>query len=660
MRSYFVTGGTGFLGRRLVPLLLERPDCDRVYVLVRERSRPRLAELTERWPHPERVVPVVGDLTADHLGVDPATLPEPPEHVLHLGAVYDLTADPAVNEAANVAGTRNALDFAARAGARWFHHVSSIAVAGEHPGRFTERDFDLGQRLPTSYHETKFAAEKLVREQNRVPYRVYRPSAVVGDSRTGEMDKVDGPYYFFPAFTRLARLPAWLPLLAPELGKSNVVPVDYVVRAMVHLVHADAESGATYHLAAPESQSLNEIYNAFAGAAGGPRVVRTLPVDLSGPLRRAGRALARPGSVRRQALTAALREVGIPAEVLPALSSPVEFDTTATRAALAGTGIECPPLAEYAPTLYRYWAEHLDVDRARRAEHGAPLLGRRVMITGASAGIGREVARQAARRGATVLLVARRADELDALRDEIVAAGGQAHGYPCDLTDPEAVDATVKRVLAEHGAVDMLVNNAGRSIRRSVALSTNRIHDFERTMALNYFAPLRLTFALLPAMIEQRFGHVVNVTTQGLQNHTPRFAAYLASKAALDEFGKVAGRDLLAEGVTFSLVRLPLVRTAMSAPSAKVYRRFRALDAEQAAALVVRALERRREVINMPAGAAADLADRVAPHSMRLLTHLAAYQAMPETAPDTRRLEPRRHPVVAVAATVARLLWRPR
>ncbi|WP_116046938.1 SDR family oxidoreductase [Amycolatopsis palatopharyngis] len=659
MGSYFVTGGTGFLGRRLIGRLLDRPGCEAVYVLVRERSRHRLSELTEQWPNSELVVPVVGDLTADELGVDPATLRIPLDHVVHLGAVYDLTADPKDNENANVLGTANVIAFAKRARARWLHHVSSIAVAGEHHGRFTEQDFDLGQRLPTSYHATKFAAEKLVRDQSEVAYRVYRPAAVVGDSVTGEMDKVDGPYYFFPTFAKLAGLPSRLPLVAPRLGSSNIVPVDYVVDAMEHLMHTDADSGATYHLASPRSQSLTEVYNVFAAAAGGPKVVTTLPFDLSAGLRRSGRALTGTGRqpLRLKATAAVISEIGIPAEVLPVLSTPVEFDTTATRDALAGSGLRCPPLREYAGQLYRYWADNLDVDRARR---GQPIRGRTALITGASAGIGRAVAVAVARQGATVLLVARRGEELESVRAEITATGGTAMAYPCDLTDAEAVDAAVKRILAEHGPVDLLVNNAGRSIRRSVAMSTDRIHDYERTMALNYFAPLRLTLALLPSMIEQRFGHVVNVTTQGLQNHTPRFSAYLSSKAALDEFGKVAGRDLLAEGITFSSVRLPLVRTAMSAPSAKVYRRVRSLSAEQAADLVVRALRTRREVLNLPAGTAAELADRLAPRTMRTLTHLAAYQAMPETAPDTRSKQRRTHPVVAVAAALTRLVWRPR
>lgn len=184
---------------------------------------------------------MVGDLTEPRLGVDAAGLPHL-DHVVHLAAVYDFTADEETNRRANVEGTRHLLAFAATAGAGLVHHVSSIAVAGDHAGRFTEADFDLGQHFGSPYHATKFQAEKLVREQP-LPYRVYRPSAVVGDSRTGEMDKIDGPYYFLPAISRLAALPRRLPLAAPDLGGTNLVPVDYVVEAMEYLMHRDMRPG---------------------------------------------------------------------------------------------------------------------------------------------------------------------------------------------------------------------------------------------------------------------------------------------------------------------------------------------------------------------------------------------------------------------------------
>jgi thioester reductase-like protein len=234
MTRYLVTGGTGFLGRRLITRLLTRPDCDGLYVLVRPRSLDRFASLTQEWDT-SRVVAVPGDLTEPGLGI--TDLPGPVDHVVHLGAVYDFTAAEDVNRAVNVTGTRNVIAFAGQVGAQCLHHISSVAVAGTYRGRFTEADFDLGQDLPSPYHATKFEAEKLVRTQEVVPWRVYRPAAVVGDSQTGEMDKADGPYYFLPAITRLSRLPARLPLVVPWLGSTNIVPVDYVVDAIAHLMH---------------------------------------------------------------------------------------------------------------------------------------------------------------------------------------------------------------------------------------------------------------------------------------------------------------------------------------------------------------------------------------------------------------------------------------
>ncbi|MBP2319957.1 thioester reductase-like protein/short-subunit dehydrogenase [Kibdelosporangium banguiense] len=656
MSRYFLTGGTGFLGRALISRLVAQPDCQAVYVLVRAGSLARFDALARQWDT-NRAIPVIGDLTEPGLGV--SSIPGDIDHVVHLGAIYDFTASEQSNREVNVTGTRNVIDFAGQVHADWLHHVSSVAVAGDHHGRFTERDFDLGQQLPSPYHATKFAAEKLIREQRTVPWRVYRPAAVVGDSRTGQMDKIDGPYYFLPAITRLSRLPARLPLIVPQLGSTNIVPVDYVVDAMAHLIHAPAESGATYHLGAPRNQTLTDVYNAFAGPAGAPKIVAS--PRLAGVVRGgrmaghlASQAIDRlPGG--REARDAVLTELGIPPQVLPHLAMEPKFDTTATQEALAANGIEAPDLAAYAPRLLRYWSEHLDPYRVRRRiDRADPLAGRRILITGASSGIGRATALAVATRGAQVLLVARREDELNDVRREIMAAGGSASVYPCDLTDSASVNALIKQVLADHNAVDMLVNNAGRSIRRSVYLSVDRMHDFERTMALNYFAPLRLTLGLLPHMRERRFGHIVTVTTMGLQSDTPRFSAYLASKAAIEEFGRVAGRETLADGITFTSVRMPLVRTPMI-ETTNAYREMPAMSPKRAAQMVVDALVDRPEVESRPEGVAMELARLAAPRTSRRVANLL-YRMMPETAPEARTR--RQPPLATVAATLTRLVWR--
>ncbi|MFW6774198.1 SDR family NAD(P)-dependent oxidoreductase [Nocardioides sp. CPCC 205120] len=262
------------------------------------------------------------------------------------------------------------------------------------------------------------------------------------------------------------------------------------------------------------------------------------------------------------------------------------------------------------------------VVRTLTGDPTSPLAGRTVLVTGASSGVGEATARAVAARGATVLLVARRAAELDRVRDAIEAAGGTAYTFVVDLTDGPAVDALVRRVVAEFGPVDHLVNNAGRSIRRSLDLTHDRLHDFERTMAVNYFGPLRLTMGLLPAMRAQRFGHVVNVVTWGVQVKSPKFAAYIASKTALDVFGRIAGRETYRDNVTFTNVRLPLVRTDMVAPT-EAYSRVPALTPEQAALKIVRALEERPITVDVLPARVAEIANVVAPRLTDLVFSLA-------------------------------------
>src|SRR6478672_5674879 len=235
--SYFVTGATGFIGRHLVQELVDHREGE-IFVLVRQGSMSRMETLMRRWAS-DRVVPVVGDLSEPGLGVDEGWVDEhrgDVDHFFHLAAIYDMTADDEANEAMNVGGTRNALDLAESLQVGCFHQVSSVAAAGDYHGRFDETMFDEGQPLPSPYHRTKFESERIVRSDSTVPWRVYRPAIVVGDSQTGAMDKIDGPYYFFPLMKMLRdRLPAWLPLVGADLGDTNVVPVDYVAQAIDHL-----------------------------------------------------------------------------------------------------------------------------------------------------------------------------------------------------------------------------------------------------------------------------------------------------------------------------------------------------------------------------------------------------------------------------------------
>jgi len=631
--SYFVTGATGFIGRHLVERLLMREGD--VHVLVRPESIGRLDALIHRWGGEGRVRPVLGDLSKPLLGVDPAQIAElrgEIDHFFHLAAIYDMTASEAQDRLANVEGTRHAVALATALDAGCLHHASSIAVAGAYRGVFREDMFDEGQPLTHPYHRTKFEAEKIVRDERAVPWRVYRPAVVVGHSQTGEMDKIDGPYYFFKLIQRLGgAVPSWLPLVAPELGDTNVVPVDYVAAAMDHIAHQPGLDGQAFHLVSPRPQRGAEVVNAFARAAGAPRIAVQLDDGVTFGMTGAARSIAMrmPGArlVRRQLLA----QVGIPDEVIDHVALVPRFTTEETERALDGSGIEVPELETYARVLWEYWEANLDPGLFKQDRSLTNAVnGRTILITGASSGIGRAAALKLARAGGIPLLVARSADRLEEVRDEISQFGGTAYVYSADVSDPDSIDRLVAQVLADHPAVDILVNNAGRSIRRSVALSYDRFHDFERTVQLNYLGAVKLILALLPHMRARKSGHIVNVSSIGVQTSPPRFSAYVASKAALDAFTRVVGSETIADRVTFTTIHMPLVRTPMIAPT-KLYNSFPTISPEEAADLICEAIRAKPKQINTRLGTFGEVAYALAPKAVDQLLHLA-YRVFPDSA----------------------------
>ena len=390
MTTYLLTGSTGLIGRHLLVKLLDDPDA-RVHALVRAGSVGRLEAALAELPVSvrDRVHVVTGDLAETDLGVTRTTrrgLRNKIDHLVHLAALYDMTAGAERNEQINVEGTRRVVELAEDLQVGVLHHVSSVAVAGEAHGTFAEKDFDRGQPLPSPYHRTKFESEKIVREAN-VPWRVYRPAIVLGDSRTGEMDKVDGPYYFFPTIDALSRLPRRMrtPIVLPGLGDSNVVPVDYVVDAMAALIHRPGLDGRAFHLVHPRPQPFVEIYNAFATHAGAPKVTGTVPGTSVWPAARIAAKVvgAVPGAGLGYHLT--LQRLGVPSEVVPHMVFEPHFASEVTRAELDAAGVPPPPeLSAYAARLWAYWAANLDPNRFRRHGPRGELDGRVVAITGAS------------------------------------------------------------------------------------------------------------------------------------------------------------------------------------------------------------------------------------------------------------------------------------
>jgi NAD(P)-dependent dehydrogenase (short-subunit alcohol dehydrogenase family) len=325
-----------------------------------------------------------------------------------------------------------------------------------------------------------------------------------------------------------------------------------------------------------------------------------------------------------------LRDLGIPADAIKMINYPTRFDAREAERALRGTKIRVPDLRTYAWKLWDYWERHLDPDLFVDHSLSGKVKGRTVLITGGSSGIGKAVAQKIAAAGAKVLICARGADELEATRKEITDAGGNCHSYIVDLSDTKACDELVQKVLAEHKKVDVLINNAGRSIRRAIASSYDRFHDFERTMQLNYFGSLRLIMGFLPGMTEHHRGHIINISSIGVLTNAPRFSAYVASKAALDAFSRCAQAEFSDNGINFTTVNMPLVKTPMIAPT-KMYDSVPTLTPDEAADMIVEAIVERPVRLATRLGVFAQIFYAIAPRAYEILMN-TAFRLFPDSA----------------------------
>jgi NAD(P)-dependent dehydrogenase (short-subunit alcohol dehydrogenase family) len=631
--SYFVTGGTGFIGQNLIPLLLARRGT--IYVLVRPGSLERLEQLKAGWGRSARkIVAVTGDLTKPYLGITPAQrkkLQGKIDHVFHLAAIYDLKADAAAQEAANIKGTTHAVRFAEAVSAKRFHHVSSIAAAGLYPGTFTEDMFDEAIGLENPYFRTKHDSEGIVRSKCKVPWRIYRPGIVVGDSRTGAIDKIDGPYYFFKLIQKMRRaMPSWMPALGIEGGRINIVPVDYVVEAINYLAHKQGLDGRCFHLTDPKPKRIGEVLNLFAEAAHAPQM--TMRVDarlfnyIPGAIKQGLAMLPPIRRITRQIF----KDLGMPPDVLQFINYPTRFDSRETQKALKGSGIKVPRLEDYAWRLWDYWERHLDpdlfIDRSLRGH----VKGKVVVVTGGSSGIGEATALMMARAGARVAIVARDREKLAETVRQIAEEGGEARSFSADLSDMEACDAVIDQIEHDMGQIEILVNNAGRSIRRAIAASYDRFHDFERCMQLNYFGSLRLILRVLPTMTKRRSGHIINISSIGVLSNAPRFSAYVSSKAALDAFSRCAASEFSDAGVSFTTINMPLVRTPMIAPT-KIYENLPTITPDEAAVMVKQAVIYKPQRIATRLGIFAQVLHAVAPKVSEIIMN-SAFRMFPDSA----------------------------
>ena len=631
--AYFVTGATGFIGRFLVANLLKRGKP--IHVLIRRSSQKKLADLREHWGASDsQVIAVSGDLAKKNLGIgdaDVKKLAGAIDHFFHLAAIYDLNASADVQQQANVEGTRNAVQLAKSISAGCFHHVSSIAAAGLYDGVFREDMFEEAEDLDHPYFKTKHDAEAIVRRECKRPFRIYRPGFVVGDSKTGYIDKIDGPYYFFKTIQKMRDLvPRWMPTIGIEGGRINIVPVDFVADALDYLAHKKGLDGKCFHLTDPAPHRVGEVLNIFANVAHAPQMTMRINAKMFGFI--PAPILYGMGSLSpvKRAVRVVLSDLGIPRDVFQFVNWPTRYDNREAAKALKGSGIEVPELESYAAKVWDYWERNLDPDLFVDRSLAGRVRDKVVVVTGGSSGIGHATAQKLAAAGAKVVIIARDPEKLEATRKEIADAGGRCFTYSCDLSDMNAIDAVAKKILADHTTVDFLVNNAGRSIRRAVINSLDRFHDFERTMQLNYFGAVRLILALLPKMVEQKRGHIINISSIGVLSRAPRFSAYVASKSALDAFAECAASEFLDKGIHFTNINMPLVRTPMIAPT-KMYENVPTLSPDEAAGLVVEAIVYRPVRIATRLGIFGAVCHALAPKVTQVLLN-TAFNMFPDSA----------------------------
>jgi len=590
--QYFVTGATGFIGKRLVKKLLQRKGAV-VHFLIRKESESKVAGLREFWgASAARVQPVFGDLTSKKLGISAEAvkaLKGKVEHFYHLAAVYDLDADEESQIAVNIEGTRNTVELARAIDAGHFHHVSSIAAAGLYEGVFREDMFEEAENYEHPYFMTKHESEKIVRKECKVPWSVYRPAMVVGDSTTGEMDKIDGPYYFFKLIQRMRQLlPPWMPSIGLEGGRVNIVPVDFVVDALDLISHKAGIEKKCYHLVDPVGYRVGDVLDIFSKAAHAPKMNLFVNAALFGFIPRSiTKGLMALAPVRR-IRSAVMKDLGVPADMMTFVNYPTRFDCRDTLAMLKGSGIACPNLKDYAWRLWDYWERHLDPDLHIDRSLRGTVAGRVVLVTGGSSGIGLAAAHKFAEAGAITVICGRDTDKLEEACKEARSRGHSFVAYPVDIADMADCDRFIQLLHEKHGGVDFLINNAGRSIRRAIESSYDRFHDYERTMQLNYFGCLRVTMGVLPGMVAKKKGHVVNISSIGVLTNAPRFSAYVASKAALDAWTRCASSEFADQGISFTTINMPLVRTPMIAPTG-LYNNVPTLSPEEAADMIAQA-----------------------------------------------------------------------
>ena len=519
-----------------------------------------------------------------------------------------------------------------------FHHVSSIAAAGLYDGVFREDMFDEAEELDHPYFRTKHDSEGIVRKECKRPWRIYRPAIVVGHSKTGEIDKIDGPYYFFKLIQKMRKaLPQWMPTVGIEGGRINIVPVDFVVDAMDHIAHRKGLDGGCFHLTDPEPRRVGEILNLFAKAAHAPQMTMRLNAKMFGFIPDfvvdSAMSLAPVRRIQKQLLA----DLGIPKDMFKFVNYPTRFDNRDCAKALKGSGIAVPPLEDYAWRLWDYWERHLDPDLFIDRSLAGKVKGKVIVITGGTSGIGEATAYKMAEAGAQVVVVARDPEKAAPVMAQHQGAGRQGAVRLLRPRGPRRL-----RQARGHGAEGIRPLRLPGEQRRPLDPPRHRLllRPLPRLRAHDAAQLLRepAPHHGVPAGDDEaaRHGHIINISSIGVLTQAPRFSAYVASKAALDSFTGCAASEFSDNNIAFTTINMPLVKTPMIAPT-KLYNHVPTLTPEQAADLVVEAIVYKPVRIATRLGVFGALLHAVAPKATQIILNTAFRMFPDSTAAQGRK-----------------------
>lgn len=563
-----VTGAAGFLGKQLTLEILYRHPADRVLAIVHSTDGSDLREwLSARRSRVDALELVHGDIEVPDCGFDQETLnrlASAQVHIYHAAARYDLAdQNPAADTAINVNGTANVLRLAERIGARSFAHISSVVVAGDFHGIWTEEHMNEARNWPSSYASSKHSAEQLVRE-SCVPSRtIHRLGILVGDQNTGSYFKEDGMYSFFEAIRRIDRaMPRELPMPVFGWGAVPLCPIDYAARAVAALSAKPVDGLTVNHVFEDEVLRSDDIMRLVFAAAGREK---TFEMSWAGHVLQAVEERSKHDTVladlQNEVLTV-FADIGVPRYLMQELQQSTQFSNAQTAERLRLLGIHSPSFEEYSSRIWHGWLAHRT--RALKDRRRDFFRGKRVLMTGGSSGIGAGMVRRMLELGVDSITVLGRSPERLAVSLGSHSASERVQYVPCDLLQPESVAAAVEQLVAEGEWIDVLVLSAGLSVHRRLLDMSDDLNELVRMTQVNFLSAIHLIRGVVPLMETRKDATVVTLSTIGTQVDVPGFGIYSATKAALDQVFAVLPSELSGAGIRFCSVRLPLVKTAMT------------------------------------------------------------------------------------------------